>query len=162
MNFNIVERVVVKPQVVDSNGVIIRDAYQYTVTERSGSRFRSITDLKGFDDRELNVEPSQTDVSGYVDNRLIIQKILDNSPLDALRVYMRSLSSKDAEVEEDINNTADISDDVDDLDVITMAGDISQEINGRLHQAQQSNSKNTTSADKRSMSEDKQVVSDAD
>lgn len=115
------EKVITKKQVVTDFGEVLYDGAKYTVKEREDCPFRSITDLKGYDDSEINTKPSDCDTSGYVDNRVVIDKIMRNVPLDVLAIYTKNAFRDNKFDADDITSEDDYDDES--MDICDIATD---------------------------------------
>jgi len=108
---------IVRPAVITENGEIVREEKSYTIETRIECPFRSITDLKGYDDAECSNQASIVDTSGFVSPRVMIKRILDHSNAFDLERYAANLPA--GEYDSDYGLTEDYEgEDIDNLDVV--------------------------------------------
>lgn len=113
---------VVKPEIVDDLGVVRYEGKEVKIVEkRPDVIFRSITDLKAMEDQEVNGEPSKTDVTNYVDNRIVIEHIMRNVPIDIVGAYLHQKQQDEPDETEFDGSEEYIDEESDPLDLMTQA-----------------------------------------
>lgn len=71
-----VHKVVEIPEVMDLNGVVVREKKEINIRTRSDVPFRSITDLKGYTEGRVFTQPSKTNTKDYVPVKKTIAAIM--------------------------------------------------------------------------------------
>lgn len=113
-------------KVSKTTGEIVRAEKIIKVISNPDCPYRTIRDLKGYEDAECNTEPSMTNTQDYVPTRVLIQRMLQRHSLAELRMMAEQdalLHPEDYDSEEqDIDTVTD--DAQDDLELMDQISDL--------------------------------------
>lgn len=107
----------------DVTGEVIQEAKTISILTRPEVPFRSITDLKGYTDAELNTMPSMTNTKDFVPTKKTIAMVLKNHSmveLEAIAEHQKQFGDYDDYAsEKDVENSDDYIDEIESqMDVI--------------------------------------------
>lgn len=132
-------------------GEIIKPASNLTIKTRLSCPFRSVTDLKGFNDNEVNTHDSLTNADDYVSVKKLIDMIFRGKTLQERQILMAQMNAQHAE-DFDEDNEVEIIEDLieqsDDLADISANYEQAEQISSQTAHAdsEQSAGKATTTA----------------
>ena len=147
--------VVKEPVLFEDTGEVIFDGAIYTVKNKFPSiPYRTRNDLKGANlGTEVCKGVSKTDSTGYVDNRLVIERIMRNVPIDIIGRYVHGDGMRDDDDSYDEDYDVDA---LEDLERLTIERDAAEAI------AEASSKSQGQNADKPAKEEERGVASDDD